>query len=55
MKSETIMLTVAIALAISLVGGLIVIPAMTDQADARCEGFKKNGDICKPKKPKHNA
>ena len=28
MKSETIMLTVALALAIALVGGLIVVPAL---------------------------
>ena len=33
----------------SIVGGLIVIPAI-DQGDAKCQGTKKNGDICKPKK-----
>jgi hypothetical protein len=24
-----------------------------DQADAKCKGTKKNGDICKDKKPKN--
>jgi hypothetical protein len=43
MKSETIMLTVALALAITLVGGLIVVPAMTDEAEV------KNGKSKKPK------
>jgi hypothetical protein len=54
MKSETIMLSLTIALAIALVGGLIIVPAI-EQADAKCIGFKNNGDVCKPKKPKHNA
>jgi hypothetical protein len=27
-----------------LVAGLVVVPAMTEQVDAKCEGTKKNGD-----------
>jgi hypothetical protein len=34
-----------------LVTGLIAIPVI-EEADAKCIGFKKNGDICKPKKDK---
>jgi hypothetical protein len=57
MKSETtIMLTITLALAIALVvGGLVVVPAIEQHADAKCVGFKKNGDVCKDKKPKHNT
>ena len=43
MKPKTIMLTVALALAITLVGGLVVVPAMTDEAET------KNGKSKKPK------
>jgi hypothetical protein len=43
MKSETITLAIALALAISLVAGLIVVPAMTDEAEAGCT----------PKNPNH--
>jgi hypothetical protein len=43
MKPKTIMLTVALALAITLVGGLVIVPAMTDEAEA------KNGKSKKPK------
>jgi hypothetical protein len=32
-----------------LIGGLVVIPALEEPAEAKCEGFKKNGDPCKPK------
>ena len=45
MKSETIMLTIALALAIALVGGLIVVPAMTDEADAGCNPKKGKTDF----------
>jgi hypothetical protein len=34
-----------------LIGGLLVIPAF-EEAEAACDGFKKNGDPCKDKKPK---
>ena len=49
MKSETRMLTVALALATTLVGGLVVVPAMTDEAEA------KNSKSKKPKltEPRH--
>jgi len=36
-----------------LVDGLVVVPTIVEEADARCEGTKKNGDICKDKKPKN--
>jgi hypothetical protein len=45
MKSETIMLTIALALAIALVGGLIVVPAMTDEAEAGCNPKKGKRDF----------
>ena len=38
-----------------LFGGLVVIPAFEEPAEARCEGFKKNGDPCKDKKDKDNV
>ena len=34
MKSETLMLTITLALAIALVGGLVVVPAIEQHADA---------------------
>ncbi len=34
MKSETIMLTIALALAIAIVGGLVVVPAIDQQVHA---------------------
>jgi hypothetical protein len=40
-----------LAIAVMLIGGLAVIPAL-EEAEAACELFKKNGDPCKPKKPK---
>jgi len=42
MKSETIMLTIALALAIGLVGGLVVVPAMVQQAEATITENQKN-------------
>ncbi len=39
-----------------LVTGLAVIPASVDEAEAKCvDGFNKNGDVCKPKKPTKNV
>ncbi|HZB15665.1 MAG TPA: hypothetical protein VE445_00745 [Nitrososphaeraceae archaeon] len=32
-----------------LVTALVVVPAL-EEVDARCDGFKNNGDPCKPKK-----
>ena len=49
MKNQEIMLALFITLGIVLVAGLVVVPVL-EEADARCEGFKKNGDLCKPKK-----
>jgi hypothetical protein len=43
MNQQTIMLALFVALDIVLVGGLIAIPVI-EEADAKCEGFKKNGD-----------
>jgi hypothetical protein len=48
---NTTMAILLIASVMMLVGGLMVIPAL-EEAEARCEGFKKNGDPCKPKKDK---
>jgi hypothetical protein len=48
MKSETIMLTVALALAITLVGGLVVVPAMTDEAEAK-KGKSKKPKLTEPR------
>ena len=45
------MLALFLAMGVMLVTGLIAIPVI-EEADARCEGFKKNGDLCKPKKSK---
>lgn len=39
-------------LGVVLVAGLVVVPAAVDEADAKCVGFKKNGDVCKEKKPR---
>jgi uncharacterized membrane protein YjgN (DUF898 family) len=39
------MLAILLALGVFLVAGLVVVPAMTDEAEAGC----------KSKKPKHNA
>ena len=52
MQQETNYITLAIVLAFSifLVAGLVVVPAMTEQVDAKCEGTRNNGDPCKPKK-----
>jgi hypothetical protein len=51
-SANTAMAIVMIALAVMLIGGLAVIPALQQEVDARCELFKKNGDPCKPKKDK---
>ncbi len=39
-----------LATAVMLIGGLAVIPALQEPAEAKCVLFKKNGDLCKPKK-----
>ncbi len=44
------MVALFVVLGVVLVTGLAVIPAVVEQADAKCDGFKKNGDPCKPKK-----
>jgi hypothetical protein len=51
---QTIMFALFVAFGVVLVAGLVVVPVL-EEADARCEGFKKNGDLCKPKKIKDNA
>jgi len=53
---ETSYIKIAIVLAsgVFLVAGLVVVSAMVEEADARCEGTKKNKDICKDKKPKNH-
>ena len=51
LNQQTIMLALFLAMGVVLVTGLIAIPVI-EEADARCEGFKKNGDLCKPKKSK---
>lgn len=38
-----------------LVGRLVVVPTTIEVADATYDGFKKNGEPCKPKKPKNDA
>jgi hypothetical protein len=50
-NTNTLMLAIFIALGVVLVAGLVVVPAI-HEAQAKCEGFKKNGDPCKPKKDK---
>ena len=64
MKSETIMLTLTIALAIALVSGMIVIPAMVQEAEAGCKPKKGKTDFITPDdysyqmikcNPKHNV
>jgi hypothetical protein len=50
-SQQTIMLALFIVLGAVLVTGLVVVPAM-EEVDAKCEGTKKNGDPCKPKKDK---
>jgi hypothetical protein len=47
------MLALFMVLGVVLVTGLIAVPVI-EEADAKCIGFKKNGDICKDKKPKKN-
>jgi hypothetical protein len=51
MKSETIMLTVALALTIALIGGLVIVPAIQDvYADnGHHFGQAKNGNSGKHK------
>jgi len=54
LNSETLVFTFALLMAVVLVGGLMVVPPIIQQVDAKCtDGFKKNGDPCKPKK--HNS
>ena len=48
MNSETIMLTVALALAITLVGGLVVVPAMRNEAEAK-NGKSKKQKLTEPR------
>ena len=51
---HTILVALFVVLCV-LVTGLAVLPSAVEQADAKCEGFKNNGDPCKPKKGKHNS
>ena len=34
-----------LAFGVFLVAGLVVVPAMTEHVDAKCEGTRKNGDL----------
>ena len=52
MNQQTLMLALFMVLGVVLVTGLIAVPVI-EEADAKCEGFKKNGDICKPHKQNH--
>ena len=52
--NNTVLALIFLATAVMLIGGLAVIPAF-EEAEAKCEGFKKNGDACKDKPPKHNT
>jgi hypothetical protein len=55
-KTTTVLGIAFLAIAVMLIGGLVVIPALPQQdAEAKCEGFKNNGDPCKPKKLKDNV
>jgi hypothetical protein len=45
MKSETMVLTFALALAIALVGGLVVVPAMEEAQAADDRNKGKQGEI----------
>jgi hypothetical protein len=38
-----------------LATGLAVLPVALEDTDPKCDGSKKNGDLCREKKPKHNA
>ncbi len=42
----------AISFAVVLVGGLMVVPIVVDEAEAKCDGFKKNGDPLQGKEDK---
>jgi hypothetical protein len=53
--ANTVLALIFLATAVMLIGGLAVIPALEEPAEARCELFKKNGDPCKDHKPKHNT
>jgi hypothetical protein len=53
-QANTIMVALFVVLGVVLVTGLALMPAI-EEADAKCEGFKKNGDPCKEKPPKHNS
>ncbi len=51
LNSERMFFIFALVMAVALVGGLVIIPSIVEQVDAKCtDGFKKNGDLCKPKK-----
>jgi hypothetical protein len=43
------MLALFIVLGVILVTGLIAVPVI-EEADAKCEVVKKNGDLCKPRR-----
>jgi hypothetical protein len=53
-KPDTIMLALFVVLGVVLVTGLVVMPAALEEAEAKCDGSKNNGDACKPKKSKDN-
>ena len=50
--NNNMMAILLLASVMMLVGGLVVIPALEEPAEAKCVGFKKNG---KPCNPKHNV
>lgn len=51
-RTTATMAILLIATAVVLIGGLAVIPALEEPAEAACEDFKKNGEPCKPQKKK---
>ena len=54
MQNEQQFLLAIVVIAFVAVG-LVVVPPMVEQVDAKCtDGFKNNGDPCKDKKPKKN-
>lgn len=50
-KEQEILLALFIVFGVVIVAGLVVVPVL-EEVDAKCEGTKKNGDLCKPKKEK---
>ena len=48
-NNNTMMAILLLASVMMLVGGLVVIPALEEPAEAKCVITKKNGKLCKPK------